>query len=299
MMEKFTVMPHLFLVKINKEKQRAFKERISEDSPFFMPLGFVHNSRNLECGEIVQIGENMLGTDQWLEYRKGHGIYGWEKCKVGDTLIFHWSIESPVGTTGKDRHYYKYFVYEDEVFNYFVVDYSNVRGFYDGITVTPSPDFVFLKNIPAYPNEDEVDGITGNKVKKSEGGIFVVTSWENSAQDIAQKSQKIQEHIESLTKSKRTPEIQIELEKMENERQHMNRKAQQKKMLPYLLAYSNRRVDRDFGQKVVENSILMCFNKACLYISNFKNKEYSYIICPVEHIGGLIIDRNLKAASMA
>lgn len=271
---KLQIMPWLFLVRINKKEQAEFKTKVSKSSPFFMPIGQIHSSRNMEHGEIVQIGEKMKG------------IYGWENCQVGDTLIFHHTIED-VGKSATQQ----YWVYEDEVYNYYIVDEINVRGFTKGGAITPHPNFVFLKNIPCYETDGMVDEHTGNKLKKSEGGLFVITGWENSASNIAQKSEAIKEHIESLTKSKRTPEIQTALESMEAERIELNRKAQKRMYLPYRVAAVNRKLKRDFGQEVLEDDILMCFNKSCLYISNFQDKEeYSYIVALTEHIGGLIID---------
>lgn len=297
---KFQIMPNFFLVKVNKEAQKNYKEKVSKDSPFFMPLGSVHNTKNMEHGEIVQIGEAMVGTDQWDDHKEGRGIYGWEKCKVGDTLIFHHTIESPLNSKAKDAHYYPYFVFEDETYNYYYVDYINIRGFYDGITVTPHPNYVFLKNIPAFPPEGDIDERTRHKIKKSTGGILLITDWEDSAEDIAHKIQRLKERIESLTKSTRTDQVQKELERLELERQNLNRKAQQNKFLPYRVAFSNRRVDRNFGKKLVEDNILFCFNKACLYISNFQLKEYKYIIAPVEHIGCLLLNsKEIKACSIS
>jgi len=269
--KKFEIMPWLFLVKINKQEQKNFKEKINKNSPFFMPKQHTHNTRNMEQGEIVQIGEDMKD------------IYGWEKIKVGHTLIFHHTIETP---PKKDSHEH-YWLFEDETHNYYAVDSINLRGFYDGKTVTPHPNFVFLKNIPCY-NNDETDSITGSTVKKAESGLYVITDWENSASNVVQKSQQIKEHIESLAKSKRTPEIQRVMEDLEQQRIDLNRKAQKRMYLPYRVAWTNRKLDRDFGRKLVEDDVLYCFNKACLYISNFQDKEYSYIVCLVEHIGSLV-----------
>ncbi len=288
--EKFEVMPWLFLVKINKKEQSYFKEKISKNSPFFMPIGFAFNSRNMECGEIVQIGEAVRGTNDYKEYINGRGIYGWEKCKVGDTLIFHHTIETHV--TSKDRQA-QYWVFEDEEYNYYAVDNINLRGFYDGKTITPHPNFVFLKNIPCFESHEEVDS-HGNKLKKSEGGIFLITDWENNSSNIAQKSQQIKEHIESLAKSKRTPEIQRVMEDLENQRIELNRKSQKRMFLPYRVAWVNRKLDRDFGRKVIEDDVIFAFNKACLYVSNFQDKEYSYIIALSEHIGGLLVNKEIK-----
>jgi len=294
--EKFTIMPWLFLVKINKEEQKQFKEKVSKNSPFFMPIAQIYNARNMECGEIVQIGEAVRGTDDYSVYQKGEGIYGWEKCEVGMTLIFHHTIEQHV--TSKDAQA-QYWVFEDEEFNYYAVDFINLRGFYDGKTITPHPNFVFLKNVPCFESDGKVDSETGHKLKKSNGGLLLFSDWENSFDNISQKSEKIKEHIESLAKTKnRTPEIQLTMEQMEQERIDMNRKAQKRMFLPYRVAYSNRIVDRNFGRKVLEDDVLFCFNKACLYISNFQDKEYSYIVALVEHIGGLLINKKIKPSGL-
>ena len=259
------------MVKINKEAQKAAKEKIDRDSPFFIPIGSIHNSRNMEHGEITQIGEGVKN------------LYGWEGCKVGHTLIFHYSIEAP-----QEKVSMRHFLYEDDTFNYYAVDEPNVRGYYDGETINPHPNFIFLKNIPAFPNGDEIDQATGNKVKKTNGGIFLVTNWDDSPQDIAQKSAKIKDRIESLTKSRRTPEIQLELEKLEAERGKLNRKAQKHEFLPYKTAFANRKLSRDFGCKVTEDRILYCYNKSCLYISNFQIFEYKFIIALTEYVGALL-----------
>lgn len=289
--KEFTIMPWLFLVKINKKEQQEFKEKIAKDSPFFMPIMHTHNTRNMECGEIVQIGEAVRGTDDYSKYQKGEGIYGWEKCEVGMTLIFHHTIETH--TTSKDAQA-QYWVFEDEDYNYYAVDNINLRGFYDGKTITPHPNFVFLKNVPCFEEDGELDSESGNKLTKSKGGILLISKWDESSSNIAQKSERIKEHIESLAKSVRTDEIQREMERLEAERSQLNRNAQKKKYLPYRVAHSNRMVDRDFGRKLKEDDILYCFNKACLYITNFQDKEYSYIICLVEHIGGLLLTDKIQ-----
>lgn len=264
------ILPFYFLVRINKNEQRENGEKISKDSPFFIPVSQVFNSRNMEHGEIVDIGDKMKD------------IYGWEGCKPGHTLIFHHTIETPQEKTAK-----RYFLYEDSVYNYYVVDEMNVRGFYDGEKIVPHPNFVFLKNIPAFPNMDDVDAATGNKVKK-EGSIFLITNWEDSSQNIAQRSEKIKIRQEELAKNKRTPEIQLELERLQKEREQLNRKAQRKEYLPYRVAAANEYLCRDFGRHIGEDDVLFVFNKAAMYISNFKDKEYSYIIAMTEHIGGLL-----------
>ena len=69
------IMPNYFMVRINKEEQAAHKLKVNKDSPFFIPVGLTFNSRNMEHGEIVQVGERMKNIMFW-------------NVKVGDTLIF-------------------------------------------------------------------------------------------------------------------------------------------------------------------------------------------------------------------
>lgn len=287
--DKFEVMPWLILVKINKKEQADFKQKISKNSPFFMPVGLTFNSRNMECGEIVQIGERMKGADKYMDYenqgKDGHwGIYGWEDCKIGHTLIFHHTVEDNSNTANK-----QFWVFEDETYNYYAIDWHNIRGFYDGVKIVPHPNFVFLKNIPAFESDGEVDPITGNKLQKSESGLYLIADYENSASTIAQKSEAIKEHIESLAKTKnRTPDMQIVMEDLEKQRIDMNRKAQKNVFLPYRLAYANKKLERDFGCKLKENDVLFAFNKACLYVSNFQLHDYSYIIALSDHVACLV-----------
>ena len=256
-------MPGYFLVRIDKQKQKDFKEKISNSSLFFMPIGSIHNSRNVEHGEVMMIGDSVKN------------IYGWD-IHLGDTLIFHHTIESKDGKL----------LYDDEKFNYYAVNEINARGYANASgKVIPHPGFIFLKNIPAFENSDAIDESTGNRVKKTEGGIFVLSNWKDSPQDLMFRSTKIKDRIESLTKMKRTAVIQAELEKLEEERHQLNRESQKPKYIPYKVAYSNRKLDRDFGFNILEDRILWCLNKECLYITNYQPKEYTYIIARVEGIG--------------
>ena len=293
-LNKFKIMPWLFLVKINKEEQKQFKQKLGNNSPFFMPVGLTFNSRNMECGEIVQIGDRMKGTDNYLDFEeqektKQWGIYGWKGCKVGHKLIFHHTVEDNSNTANK-----QFWIFEDETYNYYAIDWHNIRGYYDGEKVVPHPNYVFLKNVPAFDSSEEVDPVTKNKLKKSEGGLYLIADWENNPGTIAQKSQQIKEHIESLAKTKnRTDEMQREMERLEEQRNQLNRKAQKNMFLPYKLAAFNRKLERDFGCKLEEDKIVFAYNKACLYVSNFQLHDYAYIICLADHVGCLVNDNEI------
>lgn len=262
------IMPGYFLVRISKEEQNECKQKIAKGSPFFMPAGLRFNSRNMEYGDILQIGEDVAK------------IEGWEGCQPGHILCFHHTVEDTSSTA--IRHY---FLYDDDEYNYYAVDEVNVRGYYDGEKVVPHPNFIFLKNIPCFESEGEVDSNTGNKIQKTEGGLLLITNWDENPSMIRQRSEKIKEHIESLSKSNRTPEIQLAMESMEEERKKLNRLAQRRLFLPYRIAWSNVRVNKKFGRTLVDGDVIYCYNKACLYISNFQIEPYAYIICPIQHIG--------------
>ncbi len=261
-------MPGYFLVRINKEEQENFKQKIAKDSPFFMPPGLRFNSRHMEYGDILEIGEDVAK------------IEGWEGCKPGHILVVHHTVEDRSISAIRD-----YFLYEDEEYNYYAVDEINVRGYYDGEKLVPHPNFVFLKNISCFEDEGEIDSNTGNKITKTEGGLFMITNWEDNPSTIRQRSEKIKEHIESLAKSTRTPELQLAMENMEEERKKLNRKAQKRMFLPYRIAWSNVKLNKRFGRTLMEDDVVYCYNKACLYISNFQIETYTYIICPIVHIG--------------
>lgn len=269
--ENTQIMPGYFLVRINKQQQQQHKQRISKDSPFFMPPGLTFNSRNMEYGDILQIGEDVSK------------IEGWENCQPGHILCFHHTVEDNSNTANK-----QFWVFEDEEFNYYAIDELNIRAYYDGKTIVPHPNFVFLKNEP-FESEGELDNATGNKIVKTDGGLYEITNWEDNAGNIAQKSEKIKQHIESLAKSKRTDEIQLVMEDLERQRIELNRKAQRKFYLPYRLAYSNSKLDQKFSRKLVDGDVLFAYNKACLYMTNFQLESYKYIICNIDYIGGLLI----------
>lgn len=280
----FKVMPRYFLVRIDKKKQEYLKTHVSQNSLIYVPLGSVHQSRNMEHGILCQIGDKMKD------------IYGFENLRVGHILLFHWQIERVSGKP-QDK---QYFVYEDETYSYYVVDEDNVRGYFDGEKIVPHPNFVFLKNIPAFESEGEYDENLNAYLKDTGNGLVVFSDWNKSPQRYSERVTNIKNQIAGLIKSTRTPEIQSKLEELEKEKQQINKELQKNKYLPYKLAYCNKKMDTDCGIKLKEDDIIYAFNKAALYITNFQNKEYSYIIVNTEQIGCFApIYANSNTASLA
>lgn len=268
----FQVMPHLFLVRIDKKKQEYLKTHASQSSLVYMPLGSVHQSHNMEHGQIIQAGSRIKN------------IYGFENLRIGHLLLFHWAIEK-VSTNKKDKVYW---IQEDELYNYYVVDEINVRGYFDGEKIVPHPNYIFLKNIPAFKSEGKFDEKYQTYLKETETGIVLFADWHKNIQSIIERTDKIKEEINGLLKSTRTQEVQSKLESLTNEQHTLNKELKKNKFLPYKLAYSNKKVDMDCGINLKEDDIIYAFNKAALYITNFQNKEYQYIILPVEHLGAVM-----------
>jgi hypothetical protein len=221
----------------------------------------------MEHGELLQIGEKVKNV--------------FENIRIEDTLIFDWMIESDEKSVTKS-----YMVDSDEVYNYYVVDEQSVKGYYDGEKIVPYKNFIFLKNIPAI-ERGEKDELTGMYIEKTASGVIRFVEWKDNPNDVALQVEEIKKQIDSLNKSRRTPEVQKKLNELTQEMNSKNRKLQKKTLLPYKVAYSNKIIDRNFGFKLKEDDIVYCDNWACRYITNFRNKEYSYIICPIDNIGFL------------
>lgn len=271
---RLQIMPNYFLVKINQQQQKQLNEKISGSSILYQPPSSAFNARNMEYGEIVQIGSKVQLLD------------GFENCKAGHILIFHWSVED---ATGKDNR----LLFEEDGFNYYTVTPDLTRGYYNGEEIIPHPNWIFLKNVPVEHFEGEYDEELKTHLKKV-NGILTFENWETTADATVQKSEAIKNKILSMSKTQnKTDELYREVNSMEKERKKINREFRRKKFLPYKVAFSNKIVDRDFGTALKEDDILYCLNSACLYLSNFQLKEYQYIICRTDQIG--LLDRRKLA----
>lgn len=269
------IMPNFFLIRIDKEKQKEYKYRASGSSLIYQPQTAIFHSKNMEHGEIVQIGDRILANPEF------YGAF--DNCKIGDTLITHWSVET---TPPID---------EDEKYYYYVVQESNVRGYFDGETITPHPRYVFLKNEDAIDWVGEYDGFFNEKIKKTESGLILIADWKDSELGITHKKEFIRAKIMELSRSRRTPDVQAEIERLGAEEIALNKDTKKSIWLPYKVAFSSKTLNRDCGTEVKEDDILFCLNKAAQYICNFQNKPYKYIICPTDYVA--FLDKRKKATA--
>lgn len=265
------IMPDFFFIRIDKEKQKNFKEKFSPSSLIYQNANSVFNTKNMEHGEILGIGSRVVEKTGLLD------------AKIGDTLIIHWSVEAP-----EEKSVNRY-LGADENYNYYAVGWREVRGLFNGVKVTPAQGFLFLKNEDALQKVGAYDPHLNSFVTKTESGLVLFSDWQDSKEIIRQKQEDLKMQINSLKKTKWTPELQIELEAINKEINELNRKTQRKLFLPYKVATSNWSFDRDCGTKVIEDDIVFCLNYDALYICNFKDKPYEYIICHTTNIA--FVDR--------
>ena len=114
------------MVRINKEEQAAHKLKVNKDSPFFIPVGSVFNSRNMEHGAIVQIGDKMKDIMFW-------------NARRGDTLIFH----VPLALQKNQANGSFYTKMKNTVTMPWMKQIHG--GIMTGVNLVPHPNFVFLK----------------------------------------------------------------------------------------------------------------------------------------------------------
>ena len=119
-------MPPFVLIKIYKDVQKARKEKIGS---LYYPPAYVFMKRNCQAGEIVSLGEKSMKD--------------FPEAKAGHALICHHLVEN---------HEKSFFVYSDEMFNYYLVttvyyngDRNLTFGIWDGEKIIPNRDYIFLE----------------------------------------------------------------------------------------------------------------------------------------------------------
>jgi hypothetical protein len=255
------------IVKIDKKKQSERKEK---QGSLFIVTDNGSEARNLQCGEIVELGAN-------LEHL-------FPQAKIGDTAILHWFVESKE----KDNK-----VFEDETFNYYLLTatecngrVNELYGVWDGEQIIASPEYIFLE-IPHQPKSASTpDEYIEVATKKTEGGLFVFDEWHETRYDKEEKMAKINMEIQSLAKTRMSEQLKLGIKSKEEELAAISADINKKCVEFYTVAAINPLVNEEvffsFGHFIEDGDKVGLLNIAAQTTLTFMDKEY--IIAMTSHV---------------
>lgn len=217
-------MPPYFIVKIDKEKQKARKEKIGS---IYVHTSHAFMQRNLQCGEIIAIG--------WLAHKN------FPDAEIGNTLLFHHFVE---GGSGSDK---SNLIYEDKTHNYYNVTASQFNGsrnesygIWNGSEIIPHPEFVFIE--PEIKSKEiAVDDFIEQNTKKV-GSLILFNDWEETREAKELKAATITEEIKSMSKGKHLSDsTKMGLQEKQLEAEKITASLNKQQYLPYKIAWINKK----------------------------------------------------------
>src|ERR1051326_4255279 len=137
----YRAMPDFFYIKVGKKLQQEKKEK---EGMFYYPESYAFMQREVQFGEIVDIGEDAKSFMSMAD--------------KGDYLLIHHMIS---GKTDKNKKSF-YLVDEDDDFNYYAVNAYEIPGemslsyaIAKGEEIIPTPDYIFLE-LPKQEKESDL-----------------------------------------------------------------------------------------------------------------------------------------------
>lgn len=258
-----------FLVRILKAEQRERKDKIGS---IVIPPALVFQTRNMQCGEIIGVGENCK------KY--------FPEAQVGHILIFHHFVEHDGRLVKSDENYNYYVVAGWEWVTYQgEVNFNETYAIYDGEKIITHPDFIFLDvepPAPSIPLEETMSMLAEHK----ESGLQLFKEWRRTREDMQCSIDEGRKRIMSLSKSRMTPEIAREINKIEAEQAALGAEMHKKVYIPYNVAAENIEIAKTFDKKSIVNHTIFCMNRGCETRIEFMEKEY--LICNKKFIGFLL-----------
>lgn len=272
-------MPPFFLVKVARKTRDTGGRIIVPDTIKFMAY-------NLQCGEIVGIGE--FASQYFPE------------AKIGLTLIFHHFVEGEDEYDARTNH----LVYQTDKFNYYIVTVTEYNGkmnetygVWDGEKIIPNKDYIFLKLPEKEKSDIDFDSFaseTGLKVNipmsVSESGLLIFKNWEDSRDVREEKQAELKKEVQELSKSgNHKLHIKQEILKREWEMEAISRDINKKEYIPFKVAYYNRSLLLNIENiKEIKDEDVYVLNIAAHTIVKFKNVEYivaksSYVACIISN----------------
>lgn len=192
-----------FIVRVPKDEQSKRREM---DNGLYLHPNFVWMTRNMQCGEIVDISD---------EAKKEM-----PEAEKGDLLLLHHFVERSYSTKGDNK---KFLIHEDDEYNYYNVcskewngNNNQCYGVSKNGSIVPHQQYIFL--------EPEIEDKEG---------------WHQSKDEVYAKLETIKQNILNLAKNGMTDEKAREITKLEKQQLELNLSLQKKEYLPYKVATSN------------------------------------------------------------
>lgn len=266
-------LPHYIIIRISKAEQRERREKMG--SLFVAPV-FTFMTRELQCGEIVSVGEVCARE--------------FPACKVGSMAIVHHFVTGKEMEASSDHS--KYLIDSDETYKYYSVTASEFNGrqvetygIWDGEKIIPHPDYIFLQ---VEKKETSGEDFTTEATKKV-GSLFVFEQWKESRELREQRLKNLQDQVQELTKGGMTPKVKQAIENKEAEMTSISKKLNKKAYTPYIVEAIN----DELGFGVGPGDEIYMFNQACQTTITFRGKDY--IVAKSSYAGAISQKPSLSA----
>jgi hypothetical protein len=260
-----------FIVKIPIVDQRDRKEKIGS---IYIAPSYVFMTRNMQSGIIVSIGSRVKEA--------------FPEAKEGDLLIFHHFIEDDESLIASDAE-----------FNYYAVPGVDIKitqdgaektktpnrvyGIWDGERIIPHKEYVFLKKEEPANERLPLNEFINESIESSKGGLLVFKEWRTTTAEKVEKMERLKKDVGTLSHGgAHNAHIAGLIREKEAEMQSISATLNQKRYLPYLVAYANPLVSQWCDTTIGDNDILYMFNLGCQTEVEF-NKT-NFIVAKSEYI---------------
>ena len=240
--------PVFFVVRINTIEQ---KNNRTFDGNLAVAANYTFMQHEIQHGEITSIG--------YLAQKE------FPTVKIGDTLLFHHFV---TGKGLEDKEDNPYLICADGDFNYYRVTTSYYNGdrnlsygIYDGTTIIPHNDFVFLK--PEIKEKELVE----------KDGIFELKGWSESRDKKTGRMNELKSQVGEMMKSNVSDAVNQEIKKKETAMNKFSKEINKKEVLMYSIEYAPKHIP--FKKAGI-------LNIACHTIIKFMDIEY--IVAPSKYL---------------
>jgi len=252
-----------YVIKIAKDKQAERKDKIGL---IVIPPQYVFMTRNMQCGNIVSIGDRVKA--------------GFPQAKEGDILICHHFIEDD-----------DFLIHTDKEYNYYAVwgvkeegKPNRAYGIFNGETIIPHEDYVFLKTDPPADNSKSPDEYINDALMSTGSGLLVFRDWKMTTQEKIDKMADLKKRNETLSHGGvNKPHIIEAIRENERRMESISKELNKDSYAPYEVAYANPLVSQWCDKHIGDGSILYMQTRGCQTKVEFMGKEY--IMADTKFIG--------------